>query len=261
MKGERLLIDITDVGTLAKGIVITGYIKSGRLSLNQTVYLHETTLFKPQQCTIVDIRKNDRFVSQAKRGDSFTSYILGSNANSVIIGKTYITGSSKPIKTAADKKKTIIIDDSEIDALALELNEPQNESKERATAPNKRKKIESVSSKEKELIECIQICLKSSSNLSATERYVLNKIAESYKISANRCEELINKCLKNFHSKNNIAVFRNAVLTCLLDSNYITETEHLLLERLRLSLNISEDVAYRLIYECNWSYSDILKSK
>lgn len=114
-----------------------------------------------------------------------------------------------------------------------------------------------MSSKEKELIECINKCLRSNSSLSATERYLLIKIAESFNISIDRCEELISKCLSSYINEKKFAIFRNAVLTCLLDGNYITDTEHFLLERLRLSLDISEDVAYSILYSCNWSYPEI----
>lgn len=269
MKGDRLLIEISEVKPFAKGIVITGTIKSGRLSLKQNVYLHETSSGIIIQCSIVDIRNQNGFLSQAKSGDKIISYLIGTNAGNIVIGKTYISGTLKQIRHSHEKfdkteSKRIITARSNYSSKQKEGAIATNFSSNSSLQKNNQKgkgHPESVSTKEKELVSCIQACIKSGSNLSATERYVISKIADSFNITAERCDELIKRCLKRSQDNKNIEIFRDAVLTCLLDSNYISETEHMLLERLRLSLDIPEDVAHNIVYQCNWSYSEILREK
>lgn len=270
MKGDRLLIKISEVKPFAKGIVITGIIKSGRLSLKQNVYLHETSSGIIIQCSIVDIRNQNGLLSQAKSGDKITSYLIGTNASNIVMGKTYISGTMKPIRHSHEKadkaeSKRVITDRSKYISSRQKEGTLAPDISSNSSLQKSNKKVkeqpQSVSTKEKELVGCIQACIKSGSNLSATERYVISKIADSFNITAERCDELIKRCLKRSQDNKNIEIFRNAVLTCLLDSNYISETEHMLLERLRLSLDIPEDVAHNMIYECNWSYSEILREK
>lgn len=268
MKGDRLLIELSEVKPFAKGIIITGTIKSGRLSLKQNVYLHETSSGIIIQCSIIDIRNQNGFLSQAKSGDKITSYLIGTNAGNIVIGKTYISGTMKSIRHSREKadkteSKRVITDKSSFSKQKEGTIDTDFSSHSSFQISNQKVKghPESVSTKEKELVGCIQACIKSGSNLSATERYIISKIANSFNITAERCDELIKRCLKRSQDNKNIEIFRDAILTCLLDSNYISKTEHMLLERLRLSLNIPEDVAHNMIYQCNWSYSEILKEK
>lgn len=274
MKGEQLYIAIENARALDTGIVIiSGTVKSGQLSLNQKVYLHDTVTSKPVKCTIIGIVVNKSFRLHAQKLDKLTSYILGAKLEDFVFGKTYIGRLATPVsqqsvdkfKINKDLQKDKITNNNLINSQSnknsmqsfpIEKNKKPSKS---STYNSKLPKVKEIVSGEKELIECIQECLRYELAISSTEKYVLIKIAESFGIKSSRCEELIQFCISDFNYNKNITTYRNAILTCLLDSNYLSKTEFILLEKLRCVLNISEDVAYDIIYDCNWSYSDIFK--
>lgn len=269
MKGDRLFITISKVEPLAKGVVIACCIQSGRLSFNQTVYLHDTANNRTKQCTIVDIRSADTNIikSQAKKGDKITSYLIGAFSCDFIIGQTYIGGTIKACKfrseqtNAGSKNKTPR--DSECTNPIVEITSHITSTKTERLKANLSvlQTIEAKSAAEKDLIASIKTCINNGGCISATERYLIATLAESYNISKVRCEELITQCLRTFDKGKSLTIFRNAVLTCLLDSNYISDTEFLLLGKLRQALCISEDVAHDIIYQCNWLHSESIKKE
>ncbi len=263
MKGDRLIIAIKDVSKLAKGLIITGRINSGRISLNQKVYLHDTANGKPISCIIVDIRVNDKFVSQASKNANLTSYILGPSLNDIVIGKSYISASAQPIQISIPKKKT-----KSFSSPQGTMNNPpkgkleKDDKRIETTAKTSQKTIQfadKIISSEKEILDCIKHCLRDEGCISSSEKYVLYKIAEANNIAKKRCEELLTQCIKSYNSERAISIFEDAVKTCLLDSNYISETEIFLLERLRISLNIPENVAHKIFYKYSWEYSDTIQ--
>ena len=269
MKGDRLLITISEVNQLCKGVVISGHIQAGRLSRDQTVYLHNTTNNKIKQCTIVDIRSasSNLFKSQAKKGDKITSYLLGALPCDFILGQTYIGGTRNAYKFRSDASSNVPsknksnICDSENNQNGEEKFIPLNGAKRSNIYTPIIKTEVPKSTSEKDLIACIQACINNGVSISATEKYLIMTLAESYNIPKSRCNELITQCLRKFDENMNLTKFRNAVLTCLLDSNYISDTEYMLLCKLRCALCIPEDIAHNIIYQCNWSYSETVKNK
>lgn len=262
MKGERLQIKISEVSQLAKGTIITGKILSGRLSLNQNVFLHNTTNGKPISCIIVDIRVNDRFVSQAKKNSNFTSYILGPHLGDYIIGQSYISSLSQPKKEKVKTEEVAKFEDTaqrSVVKVPKTKNPIDNIVTERVH-PNSSINAENLKSNivaaEKEIIDCINHCLADGGSLSATEKYVIYKIAEVHNISKSQCEKILSKTLKSFDENKSTKIFSDAVKSCLLDSNYISESELYLLSKLRDALNISESIAHDIIYHFTWRASE-----
>lgn len=258
MKGERLHIKINEVSQLAKGTIITGHILSGRLSHNQSVYLHNTTNGKPISCIVVDIQVNDRFVSQAKKNSNFTSYILGPHLDDYIIGQSYISSLSQPNKEKIKTEELTKVKDTAQNSVvktSRDITPTANIDTEKSHSNNAKIKTlkSNIAAAEKEIIDCINRCLDDGGTLSATEKYVIYKIAEAHNISKSQCEKLLKKTLKSFDEKKSIKIFSDVVKSCLLDSNYISESELYLLFKLRDALNISESIAHDIIYHSTWS--------
>lgn len=261
MKGERLQIKIKEVSQLAKGAIVTGFISSGRLNLNQTVYLHGTATGKAISCTIVNIRVNDRSVSQAKKNTNVTFNILGSHLSDYIIGQSYISSLPQPNK---DRKKIITVkpeensqfvikendDDYKIQSAKLSKELEQKKSTKRSLKKNNHDSIE------KEITDCINHCLRDQGSISATEKFVIFKIAEAHNFPRSRCEQLFENITKSFNKQKAIKIFTDTVKCCLLDSNYLSESELFLLNRLHLSLNLDESTAHDIIYHYSWDYNE-----
>ena len=53
--------------------------------------------------------------------------------------------------------------------------------------------------------------------------------------------------------KKNELLYKDAISACLLDCGYLTTTERYLLEKLRITLNISEQKAYSLEKDSDWN--------
>lgn len=106
--------------------------------------------------------------------------------------------------------------------------------------------------KEKEFIEDIKVCLKDGGRISPSEFFVLDKIRNALSIPSDRAKALVSRVCKDYNDKQNEIEYQDAVSLCLMDSNYISDTERYLLERLRLSLNISQQRAYEIEEDSKW---------
>lgn len=109
-----------------------------------------------------------------------------------------------------------------------------------------------LNSKEKEFIEDIKVCLKDGGRISPSEFFVLEKIRKSLSISHERAKVLLNIVCKSYFDKQSEIEYSDAVSICLMDSNFISDTERFLLEKLRLSLNLSQQRAYEIEQSCKW---------
>lgn len=162
------------------------------------------------------------------------------------------------------EKNILKIDPSEISQSKRDIQKPSSKSVDTSHLTtvsdtissgiviNPRGKSHPLNSKEKEFIEDIKVCLKDGGRISPSEFFVLDKIRKSLSISKERAKLLITFICKSYSDKQGEIEYSDAVSMCLMDSNYISDTERFLLEKLRLSLNLSQQRAYEIEQNCKW---------
>jgi hypothetical protein len=257
---NKLYIKIKSIEQSNKGVIIKGVIIEGRLSIKQNVFLHNTISKKIFKGVVYDLMKNNVHCTQAKSSDKIVSCIVGIPCSEFEIGKSYIAGSNKPFKSktlpSSNDSFTANNIENSIGTVAIEKEQDKQVSTQKISDSQDIGKYvplrvnNNESSSVKEFKKCVNRCLKDGGVISPTEIYVLHKIAIALNIPDSVRDEIISSCKKQNDSA--IQLYRDAVMTCLLDGNYLTETESCLLEKLRKILGISERVAYAIEHNSNW---------
>lgn len=270
----------------APGVLVIGSITSGDISCDEIVTVRVNSKeYKAHVDAINSNYPNGYNVYSCAIGSNVGLYLSKVDYVDIKLGKTFVeridaveedTIDTKQQK-ADNKKKTIRKKQKKeekeelktIDSLPIsspEKDAPKTCSKSVVTTRlatvcdtvpsdasiNSKGKSQQLNSKEKEFIEDIKVCLKDGGRISPSEFFVLDKIRKSLSISQERAKLLVAFVSKSYRDKRNEIEYGDAVSMCLMDSNYITDTERFLLEKLRLSLNISQQRAYEIEENSKW---------
>lgn len=268
------------------GVLVIGKILSGEISYDEDVIVRiDSSLYSARVDAINTNYPNGENVDSCGSGTNVGLYLSKIDYNKIILGKTYIESEpnfendeeiisqkkkvlkkEKPKKVQNKKKTSISKQEKSYSGLQSFDGSKENTannsdlvahvsktnlSREESGNPHPSYR-NSLTSAEKEFISDIKHCLKDQGRLSPSEIFVLDKIRAALSITKIRAKELISITKKEYSYKKNEVEYRDAVSICLMDSNYITLSERFLLERLRLSLNISEQIAYEIEKNCQW---------
>lgn len=118
-------------------------------------------------------------------------------------------------------------------------------------------RVNLLTKNEKEYIKNLRSAISRYGYLSPTEVYVLDKIRIALGIGAKRAEEIELKYISRIPDDNAEHNYYEAVAACLLDCNYISDSERDLLRNLRDYLRISEARAAEIEKLADWdNYSE-----
>lgn len=269
----------------ASGVLVIGNIISGNISCGEIVTVRVNSKeYKAHVDAINNNYPNGNNVHSCSTGSNVGLYLSKVNHTKVKLGKTLVEKVETTEKDTIDakrqypdrKQKNISkkqkkvekniyeIDSSEISQSKRDNPKTSSESVDTShlitisdTMPygilaNSKEQSHQFNSKEKEFVEDIKVCLKDGGRISPSEFFVLDKIRKSLSISEERAKLLIAFVCKSYSDKQDEIEYSDAVSMCLMDSNYISDTERFLLEKLRLSLNLSQQRAYEIEQNCKW---------
>lgn len=269
----------------APGALVIGNIVSGNISCDEIVIVRVNSKeYKAYVDAINNNYPNGHSVHSCSTGSNVGLYLSKVDYDDIKLGKTVVEriaiGDDETIetkqkkdgiknKTKGKKQKKLekakeddrIVDSSAISQSAKKSCNPIVESENpshtesKSYATHSRASIKAplqLNSQEKEFIEDIKVCMKDGGRISPSEFFVLDKIRKALSISQEQAKSLIAFVYRSFNDKQNEIEYSDAVSMCLMDSNYITTTERFLLEKLRLSLNITQQRAYEIEENCKW---------
>lgn len=230
------------------GVVVIGRIQSGIVYNNDNVIIHVEGQNFTAHVEYISRRYSkytnvyeQNGVDCCSKGNNVALYLSGIGYNVI-----------KPNRSFVKKDTTV----KEHNNQPKEQNCTENINGSIKTNDNYDTKLIDISLKlksiEKNFVQDILMCIKRDRCITPTVLYVLDKLRDSYCISEERGRELILSTIKNFEQYKNETIYRDAVAACLLDCGYLTETESILLEKLRKTLGIPENVAYMIKKGIEW---------
>jgi hypothetical protein len=213
------------------GVIVMGKVHLGELSqFSDVSIVFQSNSYKAAVSYII---VNGKKVEKCMKRQVVTLHLVGVKFDEIVCGHTYVRNYQK--NTSVDEN----ISNSAKNLITSSVKKLNCQDKSILTA------------NEKEYVSNIKQCLLQEGKVAPTERYLLEKLRIALNLSESRAIEL-EKDLIKLHPEKNEKEYSDAVSICLLDCNYISTTERFILNRLRITLNISENRATEIERNCDW---------
>lgn len=175
-------------------------------------------------------------------------YLVGCNETSVQAIEDAIDRSEKALRSASEKDDDPETRSKRIEVVSARIEKGKNylqtlTGNKTSAANSSAESGSAVSDSEKEYIEEVKACLSDDAMISERERRLLDKLRKSLGISEERAAYLENMCSHGMSEAEK--EYFEELKECMSDGN-ISDKERRLLNRLRISLNISEERAAEL---------------
>lgn len=233
---------------------LSGKIKKGRLEIGQRVFFFFGTNYV--ECFVAFIWSNGKKVSECHAGKAAIVSIKSDVSFEILNDLTNTDGwhlCRNIDKKNNNDKATVFANsaaeanncyDSQVLSGAQEVSDSKNNSKD--------SKGELLTDCEKEYVKNLRCAVYRGGYLSPTEVYVLDKIRIALGLETKRAEELELKYISRIPNNKVEHDYYDAVAACLLDCNYISDSERDLLSNLRGYLRISEARAAEIEKLADW---------
>jgi len=229
------------------GLTVSGIIKQGHVEVGDRVFLYHNSEYS--ECYVNSIWQNGKNVRDCHQGKaSILSLISSSPIDSLAdedLRNTFILGN----KLESQSRKN-----EEFPKAPLN-NERENNAKIQgyaSVATNNGNNPSGLSVAEKEYLKNLRIAITNCGFISPTEVYVLDKIRVSLGLDSEKVEKLAEEYISRMPSDTAESQYYEAVAVCLLDRNYVSDSERMLLRNLRMYLGISEERAAKIEKLADW---------